>query len=74
MNQNEQSPTSQSLFSRSQARSQQEYIEWLQVQLQSLLKQENFDAAKALLVLAHPANMPMPTTCEKFGLITPLSN
>lgn len=57
MNPNEQSSTSQPLFSRSQAKSQQEYVECLRMQLQALLKQENFDAAKALLVPAHPADI-----------------
>lgn len=57
MNSSQNSSTSQSLLSQSQARTRQEYVAWLQLQLQNLLQQENLEAAKTLLIPAHPADL-----------------
>lgn len=57
MNSNNPSSTSQSSWGRSQATSQQEYVEWLQEQLRTLLEQGNWDTAKMLLEPAHPADI-----------------
>ncbi|MGI0483894.1 magnesium transporter [Pantanalinema rosaneae CENA516] len=50
-------PEQSSAFTRGQAGSQQEYVLWLQEQLQTLLEHEDLDAAKALLIPAHPADI-----------------
>ena len=44
-------------FSSSQAASRQEHTAWLRSQLQTFLAQSNLDAAKALLVPTHPADI-----------------
>ncbi|MBW4619358.1 MAG: magnesium transporter [Cyanosarcina radialis HA8281-LM2] len=57
MNPTERPSALQPLFSRSQANSQQEYVEWLRVQLKRLLAERHLNEAKALLVPAHPADI-----------------